>query len=101
MKTTIFVLCLLCAAPAIAQTASVASAQVQPLRMTENPQHASQHDMACEQSLLLQSVYHYEHGERPLWEFGPISQPVPLGDIARAYRTEHAHAKKAEVKLEK
>jgi hypothetical protein len=101
MKIAVFVLCLFCAASVAAQTASVASAQPQMLRMTENPQHASQHDMATEESLLHCSAYHYEHGERPLWEFGPVSQPVPLGDIARAYRAGHVLAKKAEVVLEK
>jgi hypothetical protein len=101
MKIAIFVLYLLAAASAAAQTGSAISAQTQPLRMTENPQHASQHDMAPEQSLLQGSAYHYEQGERPLWEFGPITQPVPLGDIARAYRTGHTLAKKAQVILEK
>ena len=101
MKTAIFVVCLLAAASAAAQTASATSAQTQPLRMCENPQHASQHDMAPEQSLLPQSSYHYERGERPLWEFGPITQPVPLGDVARAYRAGHLLAKKAAVTLEK
>jgi hypothetical protein len=72
------------------------------LRIPENPLHASEHEMATEQSLLKSSAYSYAQGERPLWEFGPISQPpVPLGDVARAYRTAHAQAKKAEVILEK
>ena len=101
MKIAIFVICVLSAASVVAQTASVTSAQPQMLRMAENPQHASQHDLATEESLLQRSAYHYEQGERPLWEFGPVSQPVPLGDIARAYRAGHALAKKAEVVLEK
>src|ERR1700758_1209799 len=101
MKTTIFVLCLLCAASAVAQSASVIQNHVEPLRLPDNPQRASQHDMGTEQSLLQSQSYHYEQGERPLWEFGPISQPTPLGDVARAYRTQHALAKKAEVILEK
>ena len=104
MKTAIFVLCLLClgVASAAAQAASAVPAQIQPLRMTENPQHASQHDLGTEESLLQSSAYHYEHGERPLWEFGSVSAPpVPLGDVARAYRYEHALARKAAVVLEK
>jgi hypothetical protein len=36
-----------------------------------------------------------------LWEFGPVSQPTPLGDVARAYRKEKSVAKKAELVLEK
>ena len=103
MKTAVFVLCLLCAGSAAAQAAGALSAQTQPLRMCENPQHASHHELATEQSLLPpQSTYHYEQGERPLWEFGPVSAPpVPLGDVARAYRAGHVLAKKAEVTLEK
>lgn len=102
MKTTIFVICLLCASSAVAQSAPSASqGQPQMLRLAENPLHASEHEMATEQSLLKSSAYSYAKGERPLWEFGPVSQPVPLGDIARAYRTGHALAKKAEVVLEK
>src|SRR4029077_2992230 len=101
MKTTIFILCLVCAVSAVAQNGAVLSGQPQPIRMCENPQHATQHDLATEQSLLAQPAYHYERGERPLWEFGPVSQPVPLGDVARAYRTQHTLAKKAEVSLEK
>jgi len=102
MKTTIFVFCLLCAASAAAQTASVSQAQPQMLRMVENPQHASEHELGVEQSLLPTSSYHYAQGERPLWEFGPLSAPpMPLGDVARAYRYEHTLAKKAAVVLEK
>ncbi len=103
MKTTIFVICLLCATTsAVAQAATSASqGQPQMLRMAENPLHASDHEMATEQSLLKPSAYSYAKGERPLSEFGPISQPVPLGDIARAYRAGHVLAKKAEVTLEK
>jgi len=36
-----------------------------------------------------------------LWEFGPVSQSVPLGDVARAYRREKLTVKKSEVILEK
>lgn len=46
-------------------------------------------------------AYGYAQGEQPLWEFGPVSQPVPLGDIARAYRKEKMTGKKAEILLEK
>jgi hypothetical protein len=42
-------------------------------------------------------------GKRPLWEFELPSkpQPIPLGDLARLYRQEHAQAKKAVKVLEK
>jgi len=53
------------------------------------------------QNLLGNAGYYYAQGERPLWEFGPVSQPIPLGDIARAFRKEHAAAKKAQRVFEK
>jgi hypothetical protein len=42
-------------------------------------------------------------GKRPLWEFESPSkpQPIPLGDLARLYRQEHAQTKKAIKVLEK
>lgn len=65
--------------------------------MADHGRHAEQHDMAHPQNILEHSDFAYEKGERPLWEFGPITQPVPLGDIARAYRKEHALVKKADI----
>lgn len=42
------------------------------------------------------SDYTYARGERPLADFGMHpSEPEPLGDMARAFRAEHASAKKA------
>jgi hypothetical protein len=98
MKTTFVVvpMFLLCSAAAFGQI----SAQVNPLRMGENTQHADYRPLANEQSLLGGSVT-YAQGERPLWEFGPVSEPVPLGDVARAYRKEKETAKKAEIVFEK
>jgi hypothetical protein len=41
-------------------------------------------------------------GERPLWEFATNPAPeVPLGDVARLYRQQHATVKKAVKVLEK
>lgn len=59
--------------------------------------------MACESPLVgaAADTYSYAKGERPLWEFGPVSEPVPLGDVARAYRKEKLTGKKAELILEK
>ena len=74
-----------------------------PVQIADHPQHASYNRMACESPLVGGSpdAYSYAKGERPLWEFGPVSQPVTLGDVARAYRKDKATAKKAEVVLEK
>jgi hypothetical protein len=103
MKTTLFVLLILCTASAVGQAGvGVTSGQSSMLEMSGHPEHASQHDLASEQSLLgTASPYSFAQGERPLWEFGPVSQPTPLGDIARAYRKEKQAARKAEVVFEK
>jgi hypothetical protein len=96
MKTAVFVFCLFCASASFAQIGSI-SGQAQQLTMSEHPEHAVQHDMAQPQDMYEHNAYSYAQGERPLWEFGPISQPVPLGDIARVLRKQHALVKKADI----
>ncbi|MFZ0815499.1 MAG: hypothetical protein WAM78_08265 [Candidatus Sulfotelmatobacter sp.] len=94
MKTTIFalcVLCLLCATSAFGQSASILSNTPQVTQMVEHPEHASVHAMAQETTLLGPNPYSYAKGEQPLSEYG--SSPMyetPLGDVARAYRKQHA-----------
>lgn len=92
---------LLCSVSTFGQTAAPVFSN--PVQMADHPQHASYNGMACERPLVGGSpdAYSYAQGERPLWEFGPASQPVPLGDVARAYRKGKVTAKKAEVVLEK
>lgn len=102
MKTTLLVLIILCAATALGQTAAVISNQPVVVHVPDHPMHAEQHALATEHSLLGGGSDTYTaHGERPLWEFGPVSEPVPLGDVARAYRKEKLTAKKATKILEK
>ena len=102
MKTTICILFLICATAAFGQTASVLTSTSQPIQIYGNPQHASQHEMAQPQDILEHSDYTYARGERPLSDFGmELSQPTPLGDVARAYRKEHTLAKKADIVFEK
>jgi len=104
MKTTIFVLCFLCflcAASAFGQSAPVLTNNPAPMVMTDHPQHASEHAMAQETSLLSSSPYGYAKGEVPLAELGSIEYQTPLGDVARAYRKEHITAAKAVKVLEK
>ena len=36
-----------------------------------------------------------------LWEFGPVSEPVPMGDVARAHRKDRVANQKAGVVFEK
>jgi hypothetical protein len=90
MKTIFVVLFVLFATAAFAQTASVIPNQVQILELPDHPLHAAPHAMATESPIVGgdANTYTYAHGERPLWEFGPVSVPVPLGDVARAYRKE-------------
>ncbi|HLW88723.1 MAG TPA: hypothetical protein VKR57_09525 [Terriglobales bacterium] len=107
MKTTLFrttfcVLFLICATTAFAQTAPVLSNQANIVQIIDHPEHASQHELATSQNLLEHSDYAYAKGELPLWEFGPVGPPpVPLGDLARAARKEHALDKKAQIIWEK
>ncbi len=103
MKTTIvalFMLCFLCVATAGAQTASVLPNTPAPMQMAEHVQHASQHSMRQEFNLLNTSSYDYAQGEIPLAELGTPIYQTPLGDIARAYRKEHATAPKAVIVFE-
>lgn len=69
-------------------------------QVPDHPQHAETHAMATEQSVVGGSAYTFAHGERPLWEFGPVSVEPSLGDVARAYRKEKLTAKKAEFVFE-
>jgi hypothetical protein len=99
MKTLLFVLCLLAATGAFGQSASVLSNQVSPITIVDHPQHASQHAMAGEQSVLETNCNPSAHGERPLWEFATIHVEKPLGDVARELRKQRDGfvAKKAEI----
>jgi hypothetical protein len=106
MKTTIFALsflCFLCATTAFGQSAPVLPNYPQPIQMSDHPQHATEHAMATESSLLGTSAYGYAQGEQPLAQFGTLKQETPLGDIARAYRKDRAAAAaaKPEKTLEK
>ena len=103
MKTTLLVLFILCAAAAFGQNGGVLSSQSQVLEFPEHPQHAAPHAMANEVPLVGGSSYTVEHGERPMWEFGPVSEKPSLGDVARAYRKEKEkmNAKKPEIVFEK
>lgn len=103
MKTIFVLLFILCAAAAFGQSAPVLPSQTQPLVMQDHPLHAEHHDLACERPLVggTPDTYTYAQGERPLWEFGPVSREIPLGDVARAYRQGKVAVKKAEIVLEK
>jgi hypothetical protein len=101
MKNCFFLLamCILASVGAAGQTIGGYSLNGQPqmLVMPEHPQHASQTPLAQEQDLREQSTYTYAQGERPAWEFMPPPRFVPIADLARVLREEHARAKKAVV----
>ena len=104
MKTTLLLLFFICTAAAFGQvSASSISGQAQPAVFIDHPQHAEPHAMAVERPIagLGADSYSYAHGEEPLWQFGPVAEPMPLGDVARAYRKEKSAAKKAEFVFEK
>jgi hypothetical protein len=102
MKIAVFALFISCTTAAFGQLgASAISSQPQIIESPSHPLHAETHEMATESPLVGGGGYSYAQGERPLWEFGPVSQPTPLGDVARAYRKEKLAAKKAEIVLEK
>ena len=103
MKITLAVFFLLCASAAFAQSAPVLSNEPQFTTFQDHPQRAEPHGLASEQFIVGGSsdAYSYAQGQEPLWQFGPVSQPVPLGDIARACRKEKESVKKAGVVLEK
>lgn len=103
MKITLLALLVFCSAAAFGQTASVLSSEPQMITFTDHPQHAQPHEMRAETPIVgtTSDAYSYGHGEQPLWQFGPVSTPVPLGDVARAYRYKRMTAKKAEFILEK
>lgn len=94
MKTSLlFAIFLACATAAFGQTQAVLSNQ---LVIGDHPEHAQHVSMAQEQNLWgNESPYTFAKGELPLSEFARASAAVPLGDVARNYRKEHASVKKA------
>ena len=102
MKNVLLAFFVLCAASAFGQAGSISS-QAQPVRFADHPEHAEPHEMATQTPIAGGAVdaYTYGQGEQPLWQFGPISQPVPLGDVARAYRKERLTGKKTALVFEK
>jgi hypothetical protein len=104
MKTTLVVLFLLFAVAAFGQqSAPVLSSQPAITQFFEHPEHAQPHAMAAENPIAggASDAYSYAQGEIPLWQLGPLSEPVPLGDVARAFRKEKQVGRKAEVIFEK
>ena len=102
MKITFSLLFLLVTASAFGQAIGAVSSEAHMTQIPDHPEHAEQHALATEHSLVGGGSITYAQGERPLWEFGPVSQPpTPLGDVARSFRKEKLAVKKAEIVFEK
>jgi hypothetical protein len=96
MKTTLFALFFLCATAALGQSATSLSNEPQVIQIPSHDLHASQRPMQLEQTLLITSNSVYGRGERPLWEFAAQAPAaIPLGDVARLLRNQHAIARRA------
>jgi hypothetical protein len=97
IKTSLFALFFLSATAAVGQVAGYLSSEPQVFRIPDHPQHASRQPMGQEW-YLTETIngYTYARGERPLWDVPLSSNAVPLGDVARILRKEHAIAKKAD-----
>ena len=96
MKTTLFALFFLCATAALGQSAASLSNEPQVIQIPSHNLQASQHSMEPERTLLITSSSVYGRGERPLWEFAAQAPAaIPLGDVARLLRNQHATAMKA------
>lgn len=95
MTKSIFTIFFFCATAAFAQTGTVLMNTPQPYQPPDHPQHASQHSMAEESSLLSLSSYSYGKGEVPLADLASPIYEIPLGDLARTAKKEHASLPKA------
>jgi len=101
MKITLLVVPLFCAVAALGQSSISGSPMAASFQVPQHPERASAQPIAQEQNLLGTGSLSSAHGEMPLWEAMPETKLVPLGDIARRLRKEHATAKKAHVVMEK
>ncbi|HZQ71033.1 MAG TPA: hypothetical protein VFA68_21085 [Terriglobales bacterium] len=81
-----------------AQVGAVLSSQPQVMSVPSHPQRATQQALSREENLLESSSLTSAKGERPLWEAPQqVTYVMPLGDVARLFREEHALAKKAKL----
>ena len=78
-------------ATSLAWGQSVSPATTNNVQMAEHPQHATQHSLGTEQSLLPSNSVTSATGVLPLSDFPATPQPyVSLGQIAKEYREGHA-----------
>jgi hypothetical protein len=107
MKTLLIALCLVLTTVAFGQSAGSLNNQPQVRSIPSHTLHADFKPMAQEGSLLAGSRHVSAQGEKPLWEAAgmpeatKVPDTMPLGDVARLLRQQHASAQKATVVLEK
>jgi hypothetical protein len=109
MKSLLFALCLFLATTAFGQAIGHSSVgnQAHMRAIPGHPLHAGFESMAPEVSLLVGSGHVSARGANPLWAVGqvpdaaPVPAAMPLGDVARRLREQHATAKKATIVFEK
>jgi len=99
MKKILFVLCLLSATAAFAQSdynPSSRSGQVSTPQFESHNGYASYSPMSQERSILSSSSYASAQGDRPASDF-PQAEGVSLGAAARELKKQHAQVKKSRV----
>lgn len=97
MKTTVLLLGCLWAATALAQSAASSPTLATTIQPANHAERAYAQPLAQEQSLFTTNSITIAQGEMPLAEVPlPVVHVVPLGDLARMQRKEHALDKKAE-----
>jgi hypothetical protein len=104
MKTTLlalFAICILSSTAAFGQYAAYLDPQPHPVMFGSHELHASEGTLLPERNLYVRTAMVIAQGERPLWEFDHPAEEMPLGDVARMLKQEHATAKKAVKVLEK
>lgn len=97
MKKILFVLLLLSTSAAFGQySVNHLESQPQIFSIPDHPAHASYAPMAGERSIVGGGSASYGQGDRPASDF-PQMASVPLGDMARELKKQHARVKKARI----
>lgn len=97
MKMTLLIsFCLFVATAAFGQYVGSINSQPQFYPPPDHPAHASYAPMATERSVIGGTAYTMGQGDRSPSDF-PQKPQASLGDVAREFRKQHEHMKKARV----
>jgi hypothetical protein len=98
MKKVLFVLCILATTAAFGQSSNGSAQLASSVQFSDHFQQASPQPISDGHNLLGFGSVYSAKGEMPLSEVHlPPVPVVPLGDVARAEKKEHAADKKAQV----